>query len=112
MRLSVVTVAEEAASTAAGERPNRFGPPDPERYVEELAARSRSVVADAVGEVVFDPISVASGLGRHLLAQPAGLVAVATHARTGLDRLRLGATAADIVRTSTSPALVVPVLEP
>ena len=59
-------------------------------------------------EVVRDPVSVASGLRAHLAARPAGLVALAAHARSGLERLRLGATAADLVRTSTAPALVVP----
>jgi nucleotide-binding universal stress UspA family protein len=108
MRLSIVTVAEDAAATLGGERPNRFGPPNPRQYVEQLADRWREAVAGTAGKVVFDPIGVASGLQAHLAAQPAALVAVTTHARTGLDRIRLGATAADIVRTSSAPTLVVP----
>jgi nucleotide-binding universal stress UspA family protein len=86
---------------------SRFGPPQPGRYVEHLADRWKDVVSDAAGEVVFDPIGVASGLRAHLAARPAGLVALATHARRGLARLRRGAVAADIVRVSTAPALVV-----
>jgi nucleotide-binding universal stress UspA family protein len=70
------------------------------------------VVDDIVGEVVFDRIDAAHGLRAHLDAQPAGLVAVTTHARTGLDRIRLGTASVDIVRTSPVPALVVPLTGP
>jgi nucleotide-binding universal stress UspA family protein len=112
MRLTILTVAEATAGIAGVQQANRFGPPDPRSYVEGLATRWRDVVPDATGEVVFDPIGVASGLHAHLVARPAGLVAVTTRARTGLDRVRLGATAAEIVRTSTAPALVVPLPDP
>jgi nucleotide-binding universal stress UspA family protein len=112
MRLSILTVAEEAATTVGGARPNRLGPRDPGEYVERLAQRWSGIVPDgAIGEVGFTPTSVSSGLRRYLGGHPAGLVALTTHARTGLDRIRLGATAADIVRTSTAPALVVPVID-
>jgi nucleotide-binding universal stress UspA family protein len=110
MRLSILTIVDEAASVAGVESASLFGPRDPRAYVEDLATRWRAVVPDTDGEVVFDPISVSSGLAAHLASRPAGLVAVAAHARSGFDRLRLGATAADIVRTSTAPALVVPIL--
>jgi nucleotide-binding universal stress UspA family protein len=108
MELAILTVAEDASPTLDGTRPNRFGPPTPREYVEELAERWRQVVPNTGGEVAFDPISVASGLRQRLAAQPAGLVAVTTHARSGLARVRLGAVAATIVRTSTAPTLVVP----
>lgn len=109
MQLSIVTFVDAAANVAGAESGSLFGPPEPGAYVENLAARWGTVVPDVVGEVVWDPISVASGLRAHLDAQPAGLVALAAHARSGLERLRLGATAADIVRTSTAPSLVVPI---
>ncbi|MDQ4134041.1 MAG: universal stress protein [Actinomycetota bacterium] len=113
MRLAIVTVAEDVVAThGAGPAPNRFGPPHPTSYVGQLADRWKDLVPDTAGEVVFDPIGVVSGLRAHLAAQPAGLVALTTHARAGLDRLRLGAVAADIVRTSTAPALVVPSAAP
>jgi nucleotide-binding universal stress UspA family protein len=108
MRLSIVTFVDEAASVVGVEAASLFGPPEPHAYVEELATRWSAVVPDAVGQVVWDPISVASGVRAHLDAQPAGLVALTAHGRSGLERLRLGATAADIVRTSTAPSLVVP----
>jgi nucleotide-binding universal stress UspA family protein len=87
---------------------NSFGPPEPERYVEQLAQRCSDPEVATVGQVVFDPIGVAAGLTAHLGREPAGLVAVSTHGRTGLDRIRLGAIAADIVRSSPAPTLVVP----
>jgi len=103
MALAIVTVAEDVALDASGERSNRFGPDDPEAYVAALAERW-----GASGTVVRDPIGVASGLRSHLALEPAGLLAVTSHARSGLERLRSGATSADIVRTSTVPVLVVP----
>jgi nucleotide-binding universal stress UspA family protein len=108
MRLSILTVADDAVATPGGESHKRYGPSDAEQYVNQLADRWREVAGGVAGEVVYDPIGVASGLRAHLGAHPAGLVAVTTHARSGLDRIRLGATAADIVRTSPVPALVVP----
>ncbi len=107
MRLAIVTVAEDVVATHGDEAaPNRFGPPQPTPYVQELADRWKDQVPDIAGEVVFDPIGVVSGLRAHLAAQPAGLVALTTHARAGLARLRVGAVAADIVRTATAPTLV------
>ena len=111
VRLSVLTVAEDVARALDGTRPNRFGPADPQRYVTELADRWRQHV-DAVGEVAFDPIGVATGVAAHLAARPTALLALTTHARSGVERIRLGATAADIVHKSTEPVLVVPLPEP
>jgi nucleotide-binding universal stress UspA family protein len=112
MAPSVLTVAEDALQALSGERPNQFGPPDPTGYVNGLVDRLRESAPDTDGEVVRSPLSVARGLQEHLAARPAGLVALTTHARSGFDRLRLGATSADIVRTSPVPVLAVPVREP
>jgi len=112
MSVAVVTVAAEVAAplVAGGVRASGgFGPVEPERYVAGLATAWATDGVEVTGEVVRDPIGVASGLRQHLGRAPAGLVALATHVRTGLERVRLGATAADIVRTSTAPVLVVPV---
>jgi nucleotide-binding universal stress UspA family protein len=106
-RLSVLTVADDVARALDGTRPNRFGPADPQRYVDELADRWRRVVP-CVGEVAFDPIGVADGVRAHLADRPAAILALTTHGRAGLERVRLGATAADIVQTSSAPTLVVP----
>lgn len=107
MSLSILTIAEDAPATTAGEVRRRWGPSDPWPYVEELAARWRKVVADTTADVQLDPISVASGLRAHLFQEPAGLVALTTQARSGLDRIRLGSTAAEIIRTAPAPTLVV-----
>jgi nucleotide-binding universal stress UspA family protein len=112
IRLSIITVAEDAAPSLSGEQQNRFGPPDPEPYVDQLAERWRNVVSDAAAEVVLSPMSVASGLQTRMSMQPTALVAITTHARTGFDRIRLGSTAADIARSSTAPTLVVPLPDP
>jgi nucleotide-binding universal stress UspA family protein len=58
---------------------------------------------------VRDPIGTASGIRTHLDERPAGLVALTTHARSGIERVLLGSTAANIVRASIAPCLVAPV---
>ena len=59
--------------------------------------------------MVRDPISPASGIRSYLDREPAGLVALTTHARSGLQRALLGADAAAIVDASVAPCLVAPV---
>lgn len=108
MQLAIITIAEDAPATVSGERSNRFGPPDPEPYVARLVEECTSADAEVTGRVLYDPIGAASGLRTHLQVDPAGLVALTAHGRTGYERMRLGATAADIVRSSPAPALVVP----
>ena len=111
MRLTIVTVAEDLTSPT-GELLNGFGPPDPQAYVEQLARDWNDTLPDTTGEVVYDPIGIAAGLNARLKQDAVGMLAVTTHARSGLERLRLGATAADIVRTSPVPTLVVPLIDP
>ena len=106
--LVVVTVAEDAPAALDGTTPNRFGPEDPQGYVDGLAEQLRPTLPLVRGEVVRDPLGVASGIRRFLGDHEVALVVLAATRRTGLERLRLGATAADIVRTSRAPALVVP----
>jgi nucleotide-binding universal stress UspA family protein len=110
MRLSILTIVDDAANVAAVESSSLFGPRDPCAYFDDLATRWRTAVPEVAGEVVWDAIGVASGLRAHLASRPAGLVAATTHARSGFERLRLGAAAVDIVRTSTAPALIVPLV--
>jgi nucleotide-binding universal stress UspA family protein len=111
MSLTILTVAEDALALDDDVHRNRFGPPDPGSYTERLAARWKQIFADTVGEVVVDPVGVASGVRTNLNSRPAGLVAVTTHARTGAERLRLGAVAADVIRESAVPVLVVPLAD-
>lgn len=64
--------------------------------------------ADVTAAVEYDPIGPAPGLATHLERQPADLVAVTTHARSGVARLVLGSGAASIIHAATVPVLVVP----
>ncbi len=107
--LTVTTVAEPVP--AVSDDPNRFsrrfGPDtDAGVYVTALAERlAGEVPVDAVA--LYDPISVSDGLVDHLRARPATLVAVTTHARTGVSRAVLGSTAGKIVSSCPAPVLLV-----
>jgi len=111
MSLTILTVAADVAraSGRGDASAGRFGPADAEQYIAQLAQSWNAPGLEVTSRVAYDPISVASGLKAHLRDEPAGLIALATHARSGMDRIRFGAGAADIVRNSTAPALVVPV---
>lgn len=111
MSLSIVTVVEDVPATLRPAEPGgRYGSSgDADGYVEALAQRWRDAVPHVEGLVLRDPIGPADAIRVHLEQQPAGLVAVTTHARSGLDRVRLGAAAASIVRASVAPCLVAPV---
>jgi nucleotide-binding universal stress UspA family protein len=109
MTLSLVTVADDALPPLRGERPNRLGPPDPTGYMNGLVDRMRGRVPGIDAVVVRSPFGVARAIQDHVTERPAGLIALTAHGRSGFDRLRLGATSADIVRTSALPVLVVPV---
>jgi len=61
--------------------------------------------------VVYDPISPSDGVCTYVRDHPAALLAVSSHARTGLARIVWGSTAAAIVNRSASPVLVVPRVE-
>jgi nucleotide-binding universal stress UspA family protein len=106
--LVVLTVAEDAPGGLDGTVPNRFGPADPREYVEGLAADLRARTPRVRAEVVRDPLGVASGIRTRLASTPAAILVLSATRRTGLERLRLGATAADVVRSATAPVLVVP----
>jgi nucleotide-binding universal stress UspA family protein len=112
MAMTILTVADDAPGPISGEaRPTRYGPDgDAERYIAGLVEQwSGGAIAGIDGEVVRDPIGPASGLRAHLDERPAGLVAVTTHARSGLQRALLGAGAASIVHASVAPCVVAPV---
>lgn len=111
MTMTILTVADEGPTPLRGERqPSRYGSDaDAESYIEALVERWSGSIADVDGEVIRDPIGPASGVRAHLDERPAGLVAVTTHARSGMRRALLGAAAASIVHASTAPCLVAPV---
>jgi nucleotide-binding universal stress UspA family protein len=110
MALTILTVVEDAPPPASGSSEVRDGgAPNAASYIEGLVAQWRPHVGSVDGEVVPDPLGPARGVRAHVDRRPAGLVAVTTHARSGLSRVLLGATAADIVHASSVPCLVAPV---
>jgi nucleotide-binding universal stress UspA family protein len=113
MRLTIVTVAEPSPP------PVRIGAPwrrhhgpneDADAYLRHLGGRWVREAPGLETSVVYDPISPADGMRDFLAAHPAGLVAVTSHLRSGVPHLVLGSGAAGIIRSSTAPTLVVPVL--
>ncbi|MDP1793499.1 MAG: universal stress protein [Acidimicrobiales bacterium] len=110
MSLSILTVTDDQPrSDELGPR-SRYGPSgEVDVYIAELVQRWSAAVSDVDGVVVRDPIGLASGIRAHLDARPTGLIALSTHARSGLQRVRLGAAAAKIVHASVAPCLVVPI---
>jgi nucleotide-binding universal stress UspA family protein len=111
MSLHILTVAEPVPDpvTPGAAASRRVGPDgDVERYVAELVAKWSGSASDVTGSVHWDPISAAAGIRDHLRHQPAGLLAVTTHAREGVQRVVHGAEAANIVRQSVVPVLVLP----
>lgn len=114
MSLTILTVAEPLPPPVRPDATWRrsHGPDgDAEGYVERLADQWRDAAMAVDTHVVYDPIGPAPGLQVYLDQQPAGLIAVTTHARTGLRRALLGASAAAMVRSSTIPVLVVPLTD-
>lgn len=114
MSLTILTVAEPTPPPVRPEATwyRRHGPEeDADAYIRRVGERWKDVAKDVSTQVVYDPISPADGLRTYLDQHPAGMVAVTTHARTGLRRVLLGADAANIVHASTAPALVVPLSE-
>jgi len=111
MSLTILTViGDEPEPIGRDANRNRYGPhADAELYIADLVQRWGSSVPDADGEVLRDPIGPASAIWAHLDRRPAGLVALTTHARSGMQRVLLGAAAASIVHASIAPCLVAPV---
>jgi nucleotide-binding universal stress UspA family protein len=109
--LSIVTVAEpipEPMTPGAPYRRNHGPQVAAEPYIGGLVQRWRGRGVEVDGDVVYDPVSVSGGLADFLASRPAGLVAVATRARSGVARLVLGSHAANIVRAVPAPVLLVP----
>lgn len=114
MSLTILTVAEPSPPPIRPDASWRraHGPEeDAEAYLERLAGQWRDATISVDTHVVYDPIGPAPGLQLYLDQHPAGLIAVTTHARTGLRRALLGASAAAMVRSSTVPVLVVPLTD-
>lgn len=109
-RLLIVSIAEPLPPPlASGEVHRRYGPDgDVTLFLRVLATRARREIADVEVRALYDPVSVADGMQTFLREHPAELVVVSTHGYTGIPRAVFGSVAADIVRVSPSPVLVVP----
>ena len=111
MKLTLVTVAEPCPP------PVRIGAPwrrhhgpneDADEYVRRLGEQWALAAPGLDTFVVYDPISAAAGMKDYLAAHPTGLIAVTSHLRDRFAHMVFGSGAADIVHTSTAPALVIP----
>ena len=111
MELTIVTIVHDDPPPLALERTDRLydGDDDATGYIDRLVETWRASDVHVNGEVLRDPISPASAIRDYLTQRPAGLLALSTHARSGMQRVRLGAVAASIVHTSVVPCLVNPV---
>jgi nucleotide-binding universal stress UspA family protein len=109
MSLSLLTIVVDSLGTGTHKHDaSRFGPDgDPECYLDGLVEQCRVSTALVDAEVFTDPVGLISGIRTYLDRRPAGLLALATRARMGGDRIRGGATAAAIVHASVAPCLVV-----
>jgi nucleotide-binding universal stress UspA family protein len=110
-RLVIVTIAEPVPpALALGEVRRRYGPDgDVDLFLSVLATRARKQHEPVETRALYDPTGVAEGLRTFLREHPAQLVVISSHARTGLQRAVFGSVAANLVRVSPSPVLVVPV---
>jgi nucleotide-binding universal stress UspA family protein len=112
MSVTVLTVAEPTPPPVRPDVPWRrlHGPDeDADAYVQRLAARCSGDGVAVDTHVVYDPIGPGPGIQLYQDEQPTGLIAVTTHARSGVKRAILGAGAAAMVHRSRSAALVVPI---
>ena len=111
MSLTVLTVVDDVPAPISREdRPSRYGDhPDAQSYIEQMVQQWSEQLPGTDGVVVRDPHGPAGGVRAHLSERPAGLVALTTHARSGMQRVLGGATAASIVHASAAPCLVAPV---
>jgi nucleotide-binding universal stress UspA family protein len=111
MSLTILTViADEPPPIRPPRNEGRYGAHgDAETYIEQLVQEWRTSLLDTDGDVVRGPTGLANAIRAHLDQRPAGLVAVTTHARSGMQRVLFGAAAASIVHASVAPCLVAPV---
>ncbi len=89
----------------------QFTPEQVERFASQELERSTGALAEETGWQV--EACLRTGLPRHeilteLDKEPADLVIVGTHGRSGFERLLMGSVAADVVRHAPSSVLVVP----
>jgi nucleotide-binding universal stress UspA family protein len=105
--LLVITVAEPVPDPVRGVPRRVFGPDgDVDAYLADAVRQLRDAGIGVDTLAVYDPVSPADGITSYIQDEPAVLLALASHARTGLDRLVFGSAAATVVARSLSPVLV------
>jgi nucleotide-binding universal stress UspA family protein len=90
------------------QRARAFGPADPEPYLQTLVARPELAGLEVATKVLWHPISPFGAVLDRTARRAPTMLAVASHARTGLARLVVGSTAARIIEGSPVPVLVHP----
>ena len=110
LSLAILTVMADAPPPLRPDQHgNRYGTHGrAAHYIDNLMQQWHDHVPDITGRVLRDPIGPASAIRVHLDDEPAGLVAVTTHAASGMQRVVLGATAASIVHASVAPCILAP----
>jgi nucleotide-binding universal stress UspA family protein len=114
MSLTILTVADPSPPPLRSDVawPRHHGPnEDADAYMARLGEQWKNAAPSVDTHVIYDPIGPGQGLQLYLSDNPAGLVAVTTQARTGVQRVLFGAHAADIVYWSTAPVLIVPLTQ-
>jgi nucleotide-binding universal stress UspA family protein len=109
--LTILTVAEPTPPPVRLDATWRrhHGPDeDADAYIKRLGEQWSGAPVPVDTHVVYDPIGPGDGIRAYQDEQPTGLIAVTTHARTGVERVLFGAGAAAMVHWSRTPALVVP----
>jgi nucleotide-binding universal stress UspA family protein len=114
MSVTILTVAEPTPAPARPDATWRrmHGPDeDADVYVKRLGEQWSDAAVPVDTHVVYDPIGPGPGIRDFQDQQPTGLIAVTSRARTGLERVLMGAGAAAMVSQSRTPALVFPLAE-
>jgi nucleotide-binding universal stress UspA family protein len=106
--VQLVTVAGEPLERFTDDAPVRraFGCHNPDDYIRGALSRHATPGVELEGRALIDPISAASGLGHHLREPRDALLAMATHGRTGIERLIHGSVAGRILDQSPVPAVM------
>jgi nucleotide-binding universal stress UspA family protein len=109
-RVIVFTVAEPVPPEIhVGPVRRAYGPDgDVEAHLERVARPLRAEETDVELHAEYHEFGVVAGIRRHLAIRPASLVSLGTRPHRRVSRLVFGSLAAEVIRASASPVLVVP----
>jgi nucleotide-binding universal stress UspA family protein len=115
LRVTLLTTADPVLLRSESARKpmpsaRRYGPDgNPDSYLREIAARPTFDGLEVDVQVLWGLAHAYICIGEHLDRHPATIVAVTSHARTGLARAALGSEAARIIHRTPAPVLVQPI---